>query len=101
MKRVFWFGVGVAAGVGLSRKASATARKASPAGVAENVGSAVRELAEALGAFGADVRAGMSEREAELNDTVGQLPGYAPAARHAVRAPATPTPGPRARRAGG
>jgi len=70
MKRVFWLGVGVAAGVALSRKASETARQATPAGLASNVGDAVRELAGALGAFGADVRAGMSEREQELNQIV-------------------------------
>ncbi|GAA1221447.1 hypothetical protein LY12_004725 [Prauserella alba] len=70
MKRLFWLGVGVAAGVTLSRKASETARQATPVGVASNVGDAVRELAGAIGAFGADVRAGMSEREQELNRIV-------------------------------
>ncbi|MBB3053238.1 hypothetical protein FHS23_004282 [Prauserella isguenensis] len=70
MKRLFWLGVGVAAGVTLSRKASETARQATPVGVASNLGDAVRELAGAVGAFGADVRAGMSEREQELNRVV-------------------------------
>ncbi|GAA1230360.1 hypothetical protein GCM10009676_11450 [Prauserella halophila] len=70
MKRLFWLGVGVAAGVTLSRKASETARQATPVGVASNMGDAVRELAGAIGAFGADVRSGMSEREQELNQVV-------------------------------
>lgn len=109
MKRLFWLGVGVAAGVSLSRKASSTARKATPVGIAENLGGAFRELAEALGAFGADVRAGMSEREAELNETVERASGIAPGARPAL-ADRLPSPTPRtaadagqarARRAGG
>lgn len=75
MKRLFWVGVGVAAGVAASRKASGAARKMTPAGAAENIGDAVRELAEAVGSFGADVRAGMLEREAELRATVLQRTG--------------------------
>jgi chromosome condensin MukBEF MukE localization factor len=46
-----------------------------PAGAAENVGYAVRELAAAVGSFGAEVRAGMAEREAELHDTVARRTG--------------------------
>ncbi len=75
MKRLFWLGVGVAAGVSLARKASETARQATPAGLASNLSDAVRELAGAIGAFGADVRAGMSEREQELNDIVERRSG--------------------------
>lgn len=92
-------GVGVAAGVALSRKATETARQATPAGLASNLGDAVRELAGALGAFGADIRAGMSEREQELNDIVEQRSGLprrsAPAAlpgeggKHAAQEPRT------------
>jgi hypothetical protein len=73
--RILWFGLGVAAGVAASRKASAAARRMTPAGVAENVSDAVRELAAAAGAFGAEVRAGMAEREAELRATVVQRTG--------------------------
>lgn len=70
MTRVLWFGLGVAAGVAASRKARSAARRMTPAGAAENVGDAVRELAAAVGSFGADVRAGMVQREAELHATV-------------------------------
>jgi hypothetical protein len=84
MKRLFWLGVGVAAGVMFARKARGMARQATPAGVAANLGEAMRELAGAVGSFGADVRAGMTERERELHDVVEQ------------RAPVA-----RARRAGG
>jgi hypothetical protein len=75
MSRLFWLGVGVAAGVALSRKLREKAYQATPAGVAENVGDAVRELAGAVGAFGADVRAGMAERERELQDVVTERSG--------------------------
>lgn len=91
MKRIFWLGLGVATGVALSRKAKQTAHAVTPAGIAGNVGDAVRELAGAIGAFGADVRAGMVEREEELTDVVERRSGVRPGAR----------PGARARRANG
>jgi hypothetical protein len=46
-----------------------------PAGAAENISDAIRELAGAMGSFGADVRAGMVEREAELHATVAARTG--------------------------
>jgi chromosome condensin MukBEF MukE localization factor len=46
-----------------------------PAGAAENISDAVRELATAMGSFGADVRAGMEEREAQLHATVAARTG--------------------------
>ncbi|AXB41881.1 hypothetical protein [Amycolatopsis albispora] len=86
MKRLFWLGVGVVAGVAISRKATETARQATPAGVAANLGDAVRELAGAVGSFGAEVRAGMNEREQELNDLVEDRAGLPsrPQGRHAA-----------------
>ncbi|WP_167169275.1 hypothetical protein [Saccharomonospora amisosensis] len=104
MRRLFWLGVGVATGVALTRKAGQAARQATPAGLASNVGDAVSELASAIGAFGADVRAGMSERETELNDIVEQRSGL-PVRRGATRQAAIERGGrhsasqPRARRA--
>lgn len=87
MKRLFWLGVGVITGVALSRKATETARQATPAGLASNLGDAVRELAGAVGSFGAEVRAGMNEREQELQDMVEDRAGLtsrATAGRHAA-----------------
>lgn len=111
MSRLFWLGLGVAAGVALTRKAGRTARAATPAGVAENLGDALGELAGAIGTFGADIRAGMAERERELTDAVEQRTGINPSPRHAVRAAqetlraSAPAParrsGARARRADG
>lgn len=105
MKRLFWLGVGVATGVALSRKARETAKQATPAGIAGNLGEAISELAGAIGAFGADVRAGMSEREEELSEVVEQRSGVSPVARRALgsrdetRRP-TRSAGARANRAG-
>jgi chromosome condensin MukBEF MukE localization factor len=92
MRRLFWFGAGLAAGVALTRKARSVARQATPAGVAANLGEAVHELATAVGTFGADVRAGMAEREEELSEMVEQRSGVSPVTRGA---------GARARRANG
>jgi hypothetical protein len=110
VKRLFWLGVGVAAGVALSRKAKDTARQATPAGIAGNLGEAMRELAGAIGSFGADVRAGMVEREEELSDVVEERSGISPRGRHAMGEPRSdlradrpagrPTRDARARRAG-
>jgi hypothetical protein len=111
IKRVFWLGIGVAAGVAISRKAGEVARQATPAGIAGNIGDAISDLASALGAFGADIRAGMVERERELTDTVVERTGINPtpraalaAAEHTLRASAVPSRRPggaRARRADG
>lgn len=103
MKRFFWFGLGIAAGVAASRKARGAARRITPAGAAENVGDAVRELAAAVGSFGADVRAGMVEREAELHATVGRRTGIDTAPHHLVRGGSgwTPPPAPDSARARG
>jgi hypothetical protein len=90
--------VGIAAGVALNRKARNVARQVTPSGLAGNLGAAMRELASAIGAFGADVRAGMVEREEELSEVVEQRSGVSPVARRALGAhPA----GARARRANG
>jgi len=86
VRRIFWLGVGVATGVALSRKATKTAHAVTPAGIAGNVSDAMRELAGAIGAFGADVRAGMVEREEELTDTVERRSGITPGARPHARA---------------
>jgi hypothetical protein len=100
MKRFFWLGVGVVAGVALSRKAAETARQVTPAGLASNLGDAVRELAGAVGSFGAEVRAGMSERERELHEMVEDRSGVTARVRDGRQAVAQ-RPVRRARRAEG
>ncbi len=112
MKRLFWLGIGVIAGVAISRKAGQAAKQATPAGLAGNIGEAISELAGAIGTFGAEVRAGMAEREEELAKVVEAAPGVTilashreSGARHALRSTtpraARPTSGARARRADG
>ncbi len=66
MKRPFWLGVGLAAGFYVSRRAAQAAQNLTPAGVGANLADGLRELGAGLGAFGAEVRAGMAEREREL-----------------------------------
>jgi hypothetical protein len=96
MRRLFWFGAGIAAGVALTRKAKRAARQATPAGIAANLGDAVHELATAVGSFGADIRAGMAEREEELSEMVEQRSGVSPVARRALGAHAADARAPRA-----
>lgn len=69
---MFWFGAGIAAGVAVSRKVNETKRKATPDGMAEQIGGALSELADAVGSFGADVRTGMQEREREIEELVAE-----------------------------
>lgn len=78
MRRLFWLGLGVAAGVAITRKVTATAKASTPAGIAGNVSTALSELAASIGTFGADVRAGMAERERELSEDVRQRTGIDP-----------------------
>ena len=76
MRRLFWVGVGVAIGVSVTRKVHATTRqvaaRTSPSGIGANLADGLRELGAGLGAFGAEVRAGMAERESELRSMVEQ-----------------------------
>jgi hypothetical protein len=66
MKRMFWLGVGLAAGAYVARRAQAAAESLTPAGIGANLADGLRELGAGIGAFGAEVRAGMAEREHEL-----------------------------------
>ena len=100
MKRLFWLGVGLAAGTYVARRANAAAQALTPAGVGANLADGLRELGAGLGAFGAEVRAGMNERERELAATVERQTGIAvPTYAEALREPAPPVrrPAPRAR----
>lgn len=75
MKRLFWFGVGMATGAYVTRRASAAAHRITPAGVGENIADGLREIGAGLGAFGAEIRAGMAERESELSELVERRTG--------------------------
>lgn len=100
MKRLFWLGVGVAAGVYASRRATAAAQALTPAGIGANLADGLRELGAGLGAFGAEVRAGMTEREDELTALVERRTGeHVPTYTEALAAE-KPSPRARAPRAG-
>ncbi|MGY1856249.1 hypothetical protein [Modestobacter sp. SYSU DS0290] len=71
MRRLFWLTMGVTIGVLVVRKLSQTAEKLTPQSMAGNLADGLRELADAIGDFGADVRAAMTEREEELRAGTG------------------------------
>ncbi|MGY1603604.1 hypothetical protein [Geodermatophilus sp. SYSU D00815] len=71
MRRLFWLAMGITIGALVVRKLSAAAEKMTPAGILGSLADGLRELAEAIGDFGADVRAAAAEREAELRAGTG------------------------------
>ena len=72
MRRLFWLAMGVTIGVLIVRKLSRGGRsKLTPGGMADSVGAGLRDLAESMRDFAADVREAMAEREAELRAGTG------------------------------
>ncbi|MGY2063973.1 hypothetical protein [Blastococcus sp. SYSU DS0619] len=71
MRRLFWLAMGVTIGALVVRKLSAAAEKMTPAGIGASIAEGLRDLADAIGDFGADVREAMSERELELRAGTG------------------------------
>jgi hypothetical protein len=100
VKRLFWLGVGLAAGVYASRRATAAAQSLSPAGIGAERAQAGPELAEAVGEVGAEVRAGMAEREHELTALVERRTGETVPTLTEALSDDRPSPRPRAPRAG-
>jgi len=71
MRRLFWLAMGITIGALIVRKLSRAAEKLTPSGMAGGLVSALRDLADAIGEFGAEVRDAMHEREAELRKATG------------------------------
>lgn len=75
MRRAFWtalgVGFGATAGVLVARRLRRTREALTPSGIAGAVAGAFSGLSDAIRDFGTEVRAGMAEREAELNDALG------------------------------
>lgn len=75
MRRIFWtsigIGLGATAGVLVARQLRRTREALTPSGIAGAVAGAVSGLTDAIREFGNDVREGMAEREAELNEALG------------------------------
>jgi hypothetical protein len=83
MRRLFWLAMGITIGALVVRKLSRAAEKMTPGGIASSLADALRDLADAIGEFGADVREAMAEREQELRAGTGldaPLPSDGPAA---------------------
>ncbi|GAA4750363.1 hypothetical protein GCM10023328_36360 [Modestobacter marinus] len=71
MRRLFWLAMGITIGALVVRKLSQTAEKLTPQSLAANLADGLRDLAEAIGDFGADVRAAAAVREDELRAGTG------------------------------
>jgi hypothetical protein len=71
MRRLFWLAMGVTIGALVVRKLSRAAERMTPQGIAGALVEGLRELADAIGEFGADVRAAAAEREQELRTGTG------------------------------
>ena len=71
MRRLFWLAMGITIGALVVRRLSRAAEKLTPQGIAGSLADGLRELAEAIGDFGADVRAAAAAREAELRAGTG------------------------------
>jgi len=67
MKRLFWLGIGAAAGVTVVRRITKTAEAYTPKGLA----NAVSGLGDTVREFADDVRVAMAEREDEMLDALG------------------------------
>jgi len=71
MRRLFWLAMGITVGAPVVRKLSRAAERMTPAGIGGSIAEGLRELADAIGDFGADVRDAMAEREQELRAGTG------------------------------
>ena len=71
MRRLFWLAMGITIGALVVRKLSRAAEKMTPAGIAGSIAEGLRDLADAIGDFGADIRDAMAEREQELRAGTG------------------------------
>ena len=71
MRRLFWLAMGITIGALVVRKLSRAAERLTPQGIAGALGEGLRDLADAIGDFGADIRAAAAEREAEIRAGTG------------------------------
>ena len=85
MRRLFWLGVGAAVGAYVMRRVTETRQQLTAQGIGAGLADGLRELGAGLGAFGAEVRAGMADREQELSELVEKRTGgHVPTYREAV-----------------
>ncbi|NJP44090.1 DUF6167 family protein [Actinacidiphila epipremni] len=79
-RRLFWFLTGAATGVWATTKVTRAVRRLSPDSLAATAADRALETGARMRAFAHDVRAGMAQREGELQDALG-LTGGDPARR--------------------
>lgn len=94
MRRMFWLGVGLAAGAYATRRAAIAAQRLTPAGIGANLADGLRELGAGIGEFGAEVRVAMVDHEQHLAEelerrTGASLPTLADALAEQAPAPST------------
>ena len=70
-RRLFWLVMGITIGVLVVRKLSAAAERLTPGSIGRSIADGLTDIAEAIGDFGADVRAAAAAREAELRAVTG------------------------------
>ena len=71
MRRLFWLAMGITIGVLVVRKLSSAAEKLTPGSIGRSLADSLGDLADAIGEFGADIRAAAAEREAEIRSGTG------------------------------
>lgn len=72
MRRLFWLSMGVTIGVMVVRKVERAVERLMPKSVAGGLVSRLRQLADDLSSFAADVRTASAQREAELRQQYGK-----------------------------
>ncbi|MFI1964844.1 DUF6167 family protein [Streptomyces pathocidini] len=70
-RRTFWFTAGAAAGVWATAKVNRKLRQLTPESLAAQAADKAVEAGHRLKGFALDVRAGMAQRQEELNDALG------------------------------
>jgi hypothetical protein len=70
-RRAFWFTTGVAAGVWATTKVNRKLKQLTPESLAAQAADKAIEAGHRLKDFAFDVKAGMVQREEELNDVLG------------------------------
>ncbi|MCI0383367.1 DUF6167 family protein [Streptomyces sp. CNQ085] len=70
-RRAFWFGAGAATGVWATTKVNRKLRSLAPDSLAVRAADQALAAGHRLKDFALDVRAGMAQREIELNDALG------------------------------
>jgi hypothetical protein len=72
MRRLLWLGVGLAVGALVVRKLTQKAQTYTPSGLAHRASASAGGLVESVRGFIEDVRDGMAEREAEIQDAFAE-----------------------------